>query len=334
MEIPLISFIVVARNEEEYLHDCLSSIVNQTIDKDKYEIILVDGMSSDRTQQIMNFFIEECPNLSIRCFVNPKLILSSGWNIGIKEGRGKYAVRIDAHAKVPCDFLEKNLMIMTSHPDVFGVGGIIKTVGKGFWGEVIAEALSCRMGVGGSRFRVGGKPGPTDTIVYALYNREKLLELGGFDERIPLNQDNVLHGRIRERGGILYFDPNIKSTYYCRSSIKELWKQMLKRSYWLMLIIRHQPRYSFCFRHLVPFLFVVTVFAFIILSVFWKSGLFLLLGFFLLYFLVGWGYSFGMRISFLQKLMIPLVFLSLHISYGLGTLFGIIAFVFYTLPTD
>lgn len=325
----VISVLLVVRNEAGCVVECAESILNQTFPAGQYELIIVDGMSTDGTRERIQELLARYPDRAIRFLDNPRLILSAGWNIGIRAARAPYVIRPDAHAAVPHDFLERNLAVMQQHPEAWAVGGVIRTVGKGFWGEAIAGALSSRMGVGGSTFRVGGKPGPADTVVFALYRRECLLKIGGFDETIPLNQDNVCHARLRANGGILFFDPSIESTYYCRDSLRALWRQMFRRSFWLMRMVKHQSRKSFQPRYLVPLAFVLCVLGLLLGGLIWPPLAVAGLAVLLLHALAGWASAMPMNVSPLQKAVMPLVFLTIHGAYGVGSLFGVLSLPFY-----
>lgn len=325
----LISFLLVSKNEKKYIGKCLLSMLNQTIDPKTYEIVIVDGLSTDGTREIIQKFISAHPNRNIILFDNPKEILSSGWNIGIRESHGKYLIRPDAHADVPADFLERNLAVARAHPEVWAVGGVLKTIGSGFWGQTIAGCLSSRMGVGGSRFRVGGRSGPADTIVFGLYKRDKLLKIGGFDETILLNQDNLCHSKIDRHGGVLYFDPSIKSTYFCRDSLRSLWKQMFKRSIWLMRMLKHPSGRFLSIRYVIPLLFLLAMFTLVIAGFFnpllWWIQATVLAG----YVLFSWLFSTTMPISIWQKICTPVVFLVTHAAYGIGSLLGLLTLPWY-----
>ena len=62
-DLPFVSIVIPARNEEKFIGKCIESILNGTYPKDKLEIIVVDGMSEDRTEEIVDRYKEEYPSL-------------------------------------------------------------------------------------------------------------------------------------------------------------------------------------------------------------------------------------------------------------------------------
>lgn len=327
---PLISFLVVVRNECTYIEACLTSMLNQTLSPELYEIIVVDGMSRDGTRDIIQRTIAAHPARAIRLFDNPGLILSCGWNIGIVEARGRYVIRPDAHAEVPSDFLERSLAVKQAHPEAVAVGGVLETVGRGFWGQTIAALRSSRIGAGNSRFRVGGAAGPAETVVFGLYERSELLEIGGFDESIPLNQDNVCHGRLRAAGKTLFFDPSIRSRFYTRASLPAAWKQQYRRSKWVILMLKHQQEGSFSPRYLAPLAaaalaavlllggWLVSPLCWIVLAALAACHAFLALL-----------TAYRNRLNFLQILAAPLALAVLHGAFASGSIAGLLRWRFY-----
>jgi len=326
---PLITFLLVVRNEVQHVTECLQSMLNQTLDPALYEVLVIDGLSTDGTRAQVERIIAEHPERQIRLLDNPGQILSSGWNIGIREARGEYVIRPDAHAVVPRDFLAQSLAAMRDHPEAAAVGGILETRGRGFWGEIIAALLSSRIGVGGSSFRVGAAPGPKDTVVFGLYRRAALLEVGGFDEAIALNQDNVCHARLRAAGKILYFDPRIRSTYYCRASLGALWRQMFRRSQWLILMFKHQRERNFSLRYYIPLLFVVGTVSLLLAGWVVPWAWSVLGGLLALYIVAGLAAAAPTSLRPLQRLAFPLAMFVLHFSYGLGAIVGLTRLPFH-----
>ena len=105
-----VSVCVVAYNEERTLPLLLSDIKKQTYEHKKIEIVLVDSMSTDQTREAMNLFKKEnneFENVLIR--ENPKKKQASGWNVAIASSSGDVIIRIDAHARIPEDFVQKNI---------------------------------------------------------------------------------------------------------------------------------------------------------------------------------------------------------------------------------
>ena len=327
----VISFLLVIRNECGYVRECIQNILDQTLDKTAYEIIVVDGMSTDGSRKIIKEIIGSNPKSSVALLDNPKLLLASVWNVGVHAARGEFVIRIDAHAGIPNDFLEQNLRVLREHPQATAVGGVIQTIGRGFWGQAIAAALSCPFGVGGSRFRIGGSPCQTDTAVFALYRRETLLKIGGFDERLRRNQDVACHSRIKAQGGTFYFDPAIKSTYFCRTSIPSLAKQMYLNGHWLPLLSKHDIGKVFALRYFVPMSFVISLLGLATLSVWFGWAGWLLMAMMAVYFAAAMKFAFVPRphLHIAQKAVLPLIFLTMHLAYGSGWLTGLLRLPFY-----
>ncbi|TSA11038.1 MAG: glycosyltransferase family 2 protein [Deltaproteobacteria bacterium] len=325
----LISFLVVVRNEEDYIEQCLKAMIGQTLPQHLYEIIVVDSMSTDRSRQIIEAIIRDNPAMEIQLLDNPRLTLSCGWNIGILSARGIYVIRPDAHALVPSDFLESNLDVLREHPEVSAVGGRLLTLGEGFWGRIIAVLLSTRIGVGSSNFRVGGPAGPSDTVVFGLYKRQDFIDIGGFDEGLDVNQDNVCHARLRASGKILHFDPKINSTYYSRTTLGKLWRQMFRRGQWLVLMLKHQKGNNFSWRYFAPLGFVLLIIglatAGIERQIFW----WLLISLITIYAVCGLFTSANRGLNLWQVFAFPIAMFALHLSYGMGEFFGFLRLPFY-----
>ena len=125
----LISFLVVVRNERDYIEQCLQSMLHQTLAPTRYEILVIDGMSTDGSRELIKQMIDQHADRSVRLLDNPGRILSSGWNIGIKAARGRYVIRPDAHGEVPENFLQMSLAVIEATPGGTAGGGS----GRGAW---------------------------------------------------------------------------------------------------------------------------------------------------------------------------------------------------------
>ena len=82
-------------NEEKYIARCIESIIAQDYPKDDLEVLFVDGMSTDRTREIIATYLPRCPYLLV--LDNPHKIVPYAMNKGISESKGDIIMRIDAH---------------------------------------------------------------------------------------------------------------------------------------------------------------------------------------------------------------------------------------------
>lgn len=323
-EYPFVSALIVTRNEQKYIRRALLSLINQTYPSNKYEIIIVDGESTDDTSVITEELIKEykTDSFEMRLLKNPKRILASGWNIGIKDAKGVYVVRIDAHAEASEDFIEKSVRTMENVRDAVCVGGRLITKAMDGDNDVVSKVLSSPFGVGNSSFRVSDTAGYSDTAVYGLYKKSIFDELGYFDERYIRNQDIELHSRIRSVGGKFYFNPEISCVYYSRNSVRKMVKQGFENGRWNMVLLKNHGS-ALRLRHLVPFAFVLYIIISLLLG-FWSKWFWVLcLGVIALHMLIGLYAAFRKTRKLNEVLVMPILFLLLHLSYGTGYLAGI-----------
>ena len=321
---PFVSALLVTRNEQAYIEKAMMSLINQTYPKDKYEIVVIDGESTDDTLKTVKRLINKyrTDSFDIRIINNPKHILASGWNLGIKDAKGEYVVRIDAHAEAAEDFIEKNVETMLKASDAVCVGGKLTTMSLDGDNDTISKVLSSPFGVGNSSFRVSNEAGYADTAVYGLYKKEIFEQVGYFNEKYVRNQDIELHSRIRAAGGKFFFNPKIDCVYYSRNTVKKMVKQAFGNGKWNMVLLKNQNS-ALRLRHLVPFAFVLFLIATTVLGFFNKYFWFLEIGILLLHLALGFCAATKKSKNISEILKMPFLFLLLHISYGAGYLAGI-----------
>jgi len=311
-----ISVIIPSRNEENYIQECLDSLLSQNYPKDKCEVIVVDGMSTDRTREI----ITKYPNVQI--LDNPKLTAPAGTNIGIKAARGEIIIRVDAHTKVAPDFLLQNIKYL-NETKADCVGGPIQTIGKGYKGKAIACVLSSPFGTG-SKFRFSQKSGYVDTVPFGAYRKEIFDRLGLLNENLPRSEDLEFNHRIIKAGGKIFLSPDIKSDYYCRTGFRKLVQQNFFNGYDSIRSALKDPK-SISVRHVVPLLFVLGVLISILLSLFSILGIYLGLIILLSYGITNITFSVMIAVKYGWKyiLLVPALFLILHLCYGVGSIAGL-----------
>lgn len=321
--LPKVTLLIVVRNERGFIEKSLESLLQQAYPKELMEIIIVDGMSTDGTKEWFQSTVEELQvkGVDIKLLDNPKYILASGWNIGIKNASWDIVCRIDAHSEIDSNYVITGVrtLLERNQENVICVGGILKNEGIGFLGKAIATLYSSRFGVGNSVFRVGiNKPIFTDTAVFGLYRKWIFDEVGYFDENLERNQDIALHFNISKKGYKFITHPDMKIKYYVRNTTAELIKKAFGDGYW---VIASEKSYL---RHKVSLFFILYLFS--IPIIFWAfklCSLSILFYFYLfpLFLYLSLSLYFGLKSGeYLNKLLLPFLFLTFHISYGIGSL--------------
>lgn len=339
-EFPFITAIIVTRNEERYIEQSFRSLLEQSYPPDCYEVLIVDGFSTDKTLELAqetekkyatkyineNTFedsVKTESRVKVRYFSNPKLSLAAGWNLGIQNSQSDYVIRIDAHAYADKDFLLNSIKTMQTVKDAVCVGGAMNTEALTKKGEIIKEVLSSPFGVGGSKFRYMKTAGYVDTVAFGLYKKEVFEKLGYFDEELQRTQDNDMHRRIRANGGKFYLNPEIKTTYYARDSVSKMIRQGFMNGKWTMINFLRRPG-KMALRHFIPMIFITSVLGCSLLGLFLDIGCFFLLFGIVLHLLFGFYFAHKRTEKTSHRLIMPLVFLSLHGSYGFGSLVGVL----------
>lgn len=324
-ELPIVTAMIVVRNEENYIRRAFYSLLNQNYPKEKLEYLIIDGMSEDKTIQNIKDLVCEyaCENekIQIRYLDNPNKNLATGWNIGIKEAKGEYVVRIDAHAEADSNLIKKCVNILQEMPQVACAGGRLESCALTEKGMLIAEVLSTPFGIGNSKFRYARKSGYVDTVAYGVYRKKIFEEIGYFNEDFQRNQDNDLHGRIKERGGLFYLDASLINIYHPRETYLSLIKQAYGNGRWIIIgIKKSKSKKGISIRHLIPLLFVISNIIGIIGSFFSNTFRVMLSGMYAMYIILACYYSKRRENKVLKIIkMLPIYWL-LHSSYGLGSL--------------
>src|SRR3974377_1028991 len=163
-----VSVIVPIRNEESYIGVCLQSLLKQTYSRSAYEILAIEGYSSDRSRDIVQSLCRKYSNL--RCLDNPAGIVPCGMNIGIRNAQGEIIIRADGHTVYPADYIE-NCVKYLERTQADNVGGPVVTVtaNNSFGARVVAAVLTSPFGVGDSRFRIGSAEGYVDTVPFGAF---------------------------------------------------------------------------------------------------------------------------------------------------------------------
>lgn len=253
----------------------------------------------------------------VKVIPNPSGTTPAALNRAIAASTGEVIVRVDAHSVIPRDYVSRAVQTL-QETDADNVGGMQVPVGTGFWERAVAAAMSSPAGSGDARYRIGGRPGPVDTVYLGVFRRTLLEELGSFDETFRRHQDFELNQRIRSAGGVVWFDPELRVEYRPRASLGALARQYFGYGAWKRSFSRLHPG-SLQLRQLAPPILVVTITASLALSL--VSPWFLLV--------VG-GYLAGLIVAGaasvpkagIAAVGVPAALAVMHFSWGLGFLIG------------
>lgn len=320
MSKPLITIIVPIRNEEAYIARCLDSLLAQDYPAEQVEILVVDGRSDDRTRAIVATYHERHPHLQL--LDNPEKTAPYALNYGLDAAQGEVIVRVDGHCELEPDYLSTAVRLL-AETGAACVGGPLTSVGEGQTAQAIALAMSTPFGVGNAKFRYADKAEYVDTVAFGAYRREVFDTVGRFNPELTRNQDDEFNWRLRAAGRQIYLSPELKATYYTRSSYKGLWKQYYQYGFWKIRVIREHPG-SVQPRHLAPALFVLSLGASLLASLSTRRGKWLLAGIAAPY--TAGALAFGLRRSGREPRYLPGIlaaFPILHLAYGIGFLAGL-----------
>lgn len=322
-DLPLVSVVMPVRNEGEYMERSLRSVLAQDYPADRMEILVADGMSTDGTRETIDRMSRTNPHL--RRIENPGKIVSPGLNAAIAAAKGSIIVRVDGHCEIAPDYVSKCVAYLQTGA-AEGVGGPIETIGENFISKAIAEAMSSNFGVGGSAFRVGSRIAKlVDTVAFPAYPRAVLDKAGKFDEELVRNQDDEYNYRLRKMGCRLLLAPDVRSKYFSRASMKKLWSQYFQYGYWKVRVLQKHPA------QMSPRQFAPPAFA---LALCTSAAAAMMLPASPFYDIIPAVYLFlNLTASLMSArknpayfFVLPVIFFTIHFSYGLGFLKGLAAF--------
>lgn len=316
-----LSVICPIYNEEKHIASCLESILQQDFPKEEMEVLLVDGMSTDRTREIVQQYTEQYPFIFL--LDNPKRIVPTGLNIGIRVAQGDVIIRLDAHAIYPDNYFSA-LVDKLFALNADNVGGLCRTLPAKETPvcEAIAAALSSPFGMGDSLFRIGtNKEMQVDTVPFGCFRREVFDKIGYFDEELIRNQDDEFNGRIIKYGGHIYLIPSIVINYYGRDSIGKVAKMFYQYGLFKPLVNKKLGNPA-TVRQFFPPLFVVGLIGGLLLSFVHPIFCILYMVVLALYLFLAIYFSVKQFKNIKKVLLLIATFVTIHVSYGWGYLCG------------
>jgi glycosyltransferase involved in cell wall biosynthesis len=307
---PAISVILPVLNEELHLAEAVEAILSQDY-LGTFEIILALGPSRDRTDEIASYLAQSDSRVVL--VANPTGKTAAGLNAALSKSENEIIVRVDGHSKIPSNYLTLVVEVLKKTGAV-NVGGVMAAVGVTRFEKAVAGAMRSVLGVGASRFHTGGEAGEVDTVYLGAFLRRELVEVGGFDERFVRAQDWELNHRLKEKGGLIYFDPRLEVTYRPRPNIVKLAKQYFEYGRWRRVVSRkHQGTINY--RYLAPPFTVIGVSASLILGFLLSPILFAPAVIYAVFIILG---SLLISKNTLEFFLLLLILPVMHFSWGAG----------------
>lgn len=329
-KIPYVSIIIPCRNEENYIIKSLSSLLKNNYPLDKIEILVIDGMSTDKTPILVKQFIKA--HKKIKLLKNPHMTVPFALNKGIKEAKGEVIIRADAHSIYPQNYISELVKILIKE-GADNVGGMfdIKPGADTFEAKIVSYSVKSFFGIGGVSYRnySGNKIIKVDTVPFGCYRKEIFKKIGMFDTEFIRNQDDEFNLRLTKNGGKIILVPWVKIKYFMRPTFMQTFKMYFQYGYWKIKVIKkhHIPA---SIRHIIPLIFIFFIFSFPI-ALFYKFYLSIYIIVMSIYFLFlltgGIIESLKNRLRFKGIFPMAFAFFLLHFSYGCGLAKGIIDFL-------
>jgi len=323
---PFVSIVIPCLNEERFIGKVLESLALQ-YEPGRFEIIVVDGVSTDRTRAVIAGFTSDNPDVQVQVIDNPERDIPRALNLGINGARGEIIVRMDAHSIPSPGYVRRCVKLLTeSDAAVVGMPWKICAGDDSRMARAIALAVAHPFGIGDAKYRLNVSAATyVDTVPFGAFKKSLWHRLGGFNEKLLANEDYDFNYRVRKDGGLVLLDADEHCNYVARATLDDLAKQYWRYGSWKAQMVKLKPA-SLRWRHLVAPAFVVGLVLTGLLSLVWWPGflLFVLtLGSYLLLAIVC-----SLQLALKQKdlallFLLPLIFFSIHLSWGTSFVAGL-----------
>jgi succinoglycan biosynthesis protein ExoA len=237
-DLPFVSVVVPVFNEERHIEASLNSVLEQDYPADRYEVIVAEGGSTDRTRAMVEAVARRHANVLL--IDNPGRLQAAGLNRAILASRGSVIARQDGHAEWGRNHLRRSVELMLS-TGADNVGGRQEAAGDGVSGRAIARAMASPFGVGGAGFRYSSRQQEMPTVFLGTFRRTAFERVGLFDEAYPPHEDYELNNRIRSTGGRIVYSPDIRTRYHVRDGLLALARQYYRYGRGKVRVARQSP---------------------------------------------------------------------------------------------
>ena len=252
---PVVSILMPVYNEESTVAEAIASALRQTVAS--CEVLVIDGRSEDDTAEVVRGLASRDPR--IRLLDNPRRAIPSALNVGLAEMRGQFAARVDAHLTINETYVETGLQILSSHLEVAAVGGCRIGIASSATGRAVAAALSSPFGVGNSINHYATEAQETDHASMGVYRADVLRAVGGWDEKLRVNEDVDIDHRILAAGHKIRYEPQMVMLWSVQETLPDFGRQYRRYGRGKAAMVRKNGGEAVRLRHLVPPALLVSI---------------------------------------------------------------------------
>jgi glycosyltransferase involved in cell wall biosynthesis len=322
--LPFITICMPLRNEERFVGSTLEALLNQDYPANRFEMIVADGQSTDRTREIVEKIADSNPQITL--LTNPGCLPSSGRNVGFRNGKGDIFLVIDGHCRIDNDHILKNLAecFERSRAQCMGRPQPFVIPEEPNVQRAIGLARTSWLGHSLNSYIHSNKEGYVSPIsVGCAYKREIFEKIGFVDESFDACEDVEFNYRVEKAGFKTFFSPKITIQYYPRETLSGLCRQLIRYG---------MGRFNFMFKHpetinvemFLPSAFVIGIVLGPLLgfihNYFWLGYISVLLLYLVIVSLESARLGLNMGLVFSMKLIVT--FLIIHGSLGVGIIRG------------
>jgi glycosyltransferase involved in cell wall biosynthesis/GT2 family glycosyltransferase len=242
--LPLISVVIPVRNEAAHIASLLEMLRGQDYPQDRFEILVADGLSTDGTQAIVER-IGQSSGAKVTLVSNPRRLSSAGRNLGVRHSSGDLIVFIDGHCQIPSKSLLRDAaeILIRTRADCLCRPQPLTMTGNSELQDVIANARATAFGHGrDSTIYITNWEGEVNpSSSGAMYRRSVFDQIGFYDESFDACEDVEFNYRVFKAGLRSYLSPRLTVVYQPRSSLRALWRQMMRYGRGRARLIRKHP---------------------------------------------------------------------------------------------
>jgi cellulose synthase/poly-beta-1,6-N-acetylglucosamine synthase-like glycosyltransferase len=321
--LPFATVAVPTRNEGATIESCLRALAAQDYPASSFEVLVLDGASTDDTGAKVERFAQGSP-LQVRVVENPARSVPGALNRALELTTATYLVRVDGHSEPSANYL-RACIAGAERLQAGLAGGWVEPRGTTPVGRAVAAAFASPFSMGNATsWREPDGPHEVVSVPCGAYRVEALRAIGGFDEGQLANQDYEANLRLRAAGWPVYILPDVHFTYVTRATLARLARQFARYGYFRARTLVKHPG-SARARQLVPPLAILAGLALVATAAVVPIARIVLAAVAVLYVLVLVAAAVRARRGLGRDVVyLPAVFATMHLAWGAGSLVGLV----------